>query len=161
MRIHREIERAKPIFKAINRLTGWYQAHPLTPIVKAEVIARMHEIMDKHQVIVKRRQAEDIMPLLQELSGLNERMNKLRTQIKNLGPVHQTENESMAILLATTELNLLMDKISDIPQAILDIENQNASIEVTPEELEELHEANAAISADAPEAPKFNKPVDK
>lgn len=114
MKIHKDIERAKPIYKAIKALTLWYQKNPQTPASKAQIIADLHEVSDKLQAMIEKRQAEELMPKLQSIKTLNE-------EIRQMGKDHQKENEDMAILFATTELQYLKDEISELPQTILEL----------------------------------------
>lgn len=110
--VHRAMEKAKPVYKAIKKVHDWYLEKPQTPIHIASRIQELHERADAARDVYTARQAAELMPMLKAVE-------KAREEATVLSKKHQKEDEDMAIAFAEVELKLLREEIDAIPENIV------------------------------------------
>lgn len=109
--IARDIESQRPVFKAIRKVMNWYVQKPFTPGKIATKIAELHERADAERMAMEESHAKELMPFL-------EIVRQAQKDAKALGEKHRLEKESITMGFAQVELELLQEKITEVPDEI-------------------------------------------
>ena len=98
MGIARDLEKQRPIYRAITKVMKWYEGNPHTPAGTANKIKELHSRADVARAAMDRRHAEELMPILKTVE-------KAREDGRKLAEVHRKEKEDMTIGFAQVEID--------------------------------------------------------
>ncbi len=121
VRIHQEIEKQKPFYKAMNRLHNWYAQHPHTPADVASRIDQLHERVESEQAKLQERHARELLPILETVKEMQEKA-------KALGLAHRQEKEDITMAFAIAEFELLSGKITVVPEELKPIDSRPGKV---------------------------------
>lgn len=111
MKIAREMDKQRPIYRTLRMIQKWYATKPFTKAAIASVIHDLHEKGDAAIEEMHKRHAKELMVILQKVEDA-------KKEGKALAEVHRKEEEDQTIGYALTELEILKERITEVPEVI-------------------------------------------